>query len=50
MINLLKTACLGIFRGLNTPLPDPKNLPAPKDEWVLVLAGASSVGKVAFQV
>jgi NADPH:quinone reductase-like Zn-dependent oxidoreductase len=41
---------LGIFNGLNVPVPDPKNLPAPKDEWALVFGGASSVGKIALQI
>jgi NADPH:quinone reductase-like Zn-dependent oxidoreductase len=45
-----ETACLGLFDGLNITLPDPKNLPASKDEWVIILGGASSVGKAAIQL
>ncbi|KIX10628.1 uncharacterized protein Z518_01712 [Rhinocladiella mackenziei CBS 650.93] len=45
-----ETACLGVFAGLNIPLPDPQNLPGPRDEWVIVLGGASSVGKCAIQL
>jgi NADPH:quinone reductase-like Zn-dependent oxidoreductase len=33
-----------------TLIPDPKALPETKDEWVVVLGGASSVGKYAIQV
>lgn len=43
------TAFLGIFDGLKIPLIDPENLPAPKDQWVLIFGGASSVGKAAVQ-
>ncbi|ORY02267.1 chaperonin 10-like protein [Clohesyomyces aquaticus] len=43
------TAFLGAFDCLKLPLVDPENLPAPKDEWVLVFGGASSVGKNAVQ-
>lgn len=46
----VETACLGLFAGLKIPLPDPKNLPAVSDEWVVVLGGASSVGKAAIQL
>lgn len=47
----LYTACLGVFGGLNIPVPnDPKNLPTGNDEWVLVLGGSSSVGKFAVQL
>ncbi|EHY57342.1 hypothetical protein HRR83_002828 [Exophiala dermatitidis] len=46
-----ETACLGLFDGLHIPLPDPTNLPAIKDdEWVVVLGGASSVGRCAIQL
>lgn len=45
-----ETACLGLFDCLNIPLPDPKNLPEPKDEWVVILGGASSVGRAAIQI
>lgn len=45
------TACLGVFGGLNIPIPeDPKTLPTSNDEWVLVLGGSSSVGKFAVQL
>jgi NADPH:quinone reductase-like Zn-dependent oxidoreductase len=45
------TACLGVLGGLNIPIPeDPKNLPAPTGEYVLVLGGSSSVGKFAIQL
>lgn len=43
------TAFLGIFDALKIPLIDPDNLPAAKDEWVLVFGGASAVGKFAVQ-
>ena len=45
-----ETACLGVFEGLKLPLPDPKRLPDPKDEWVIILGGASSVGRCAIQL
>jgi len=45
-----QTAALGIFKELKVPIPDPKNLPAPLDEWALVFGGASSVGKATIQV
>lgn len=45
------TACLGVFGGLHIPIPeDPKNLPAPTGEFILVLGGSSSVGKFAIQL
>ena len=44
------TAGLGVFYCLDIPVPDPENLPLAKDEWVLVLGGASSVGKLTVQV
>ncbi|OCL02016.1 NAD(P)-binding protein [Glonium stellatum] len=44
------TACLGIFNGLNVPLFNPDNPSAAKDEWALVLGGASSVGNFAVQI
>ncbi|KAF2107453.1 chaperonin 10-like protein [Lophiotrema nucula] len=43
------TAFLGVFDGLKVPLVDHENLPALRDEWVLVFGGASSVGKFAVQ-
>lgn len=45
-----ETACLGLFEGLKIPFPDPKNLPPVSGEWVVVLGGASSVGKAAIQI
>ncbi|EXJ80179.1 hypothetical protein A1O1_08321 [Capronia coronata CBS 617.96] len=45
-----ETACLGLFDGLNIPLPDPKNLPAVQHDWIVVLGGASSVGRCAIQL
>ena len=45
-----ETASLGLFDGLKLALPDPRNLPTAKDEWVIVLGGASSVGKAAVQL
>lgn len=47
---LKQTACLGVFRGLGIKLPDPKALPEVKDEWVVILGGAGSVGQYAVQV
>ncbi|OCK83204.1 GroES-like protein [Lepidopterella palustris CBS 459.81] len=44
------TACLGVFNGLRLPLPSPSDLPTPRDEWALVIGGASSVGKYAVQL
>jgi NADPH:quinone reductase-like Zn-dependent oxidoreductase len=44
------TACLALFEGLKLALPDPKNLPKAKDEWIIVLGGASSVGRAAIQL
>lgn len=46
----VETACLGLFAGLHIPFPDYKNLPAALDEWVVILGGASSVGKAAIQL
>ena len=50
LLKTCQTACLGIFNGLAIDIPDVKNLPAEKDEWVVILGGASSVGKYAVQV
>lgn len=46
----LQTASLGIFDGLGIDLPDPKSTPTPKDEWILIFGGSTSVGKFAVQV
>lgn len=43
------TAFEGAFHGLKIPFIDPENLPAAKDEWVLVFGGASAVGKFSVQ-
>jgi len=45
-----ETASLALFEGLELPLPDPNSLPEPQDEWVIILGGASSVGKCAIQL
>ena len=53
-----ETACLGIFNGLQIALPtleevvegDPPALKHNKDEYIVVLGGASSVGKYAIQL
>lgn len=44
------TAALGLFDGLHIPVPDPKNLPKARDQWLVVFGGASSVGKVVIQL
>ena len=46
------TASLALFHGLAIPLPDPHSLPAPgsKSESIVVLGGASSVGRAAIQI
>lgn len=44
------TAALGLYDGLAVELPDPNVLPSIKDEWVVVLGGAGSVGQYAVQV
>ncbi len=46
----VKTAALGLFNGLQIKLPNPKALPEAKDEWVVILGGAGSVGQYAVQV
>jgi NADPH:quinone reductase-like Zn-dependent oxidoreductase len=46
----VETACLGLFDGLAVPLPDPAHLPPDRHEWLVVLGGASSVGKFAVQL
>jgi NADPH:quinone reductase-like Zn-dependent oxidoreductase len=45
-----ETAALALFDGLKLELPDPNNLPAAKDAWVVVLGGASSVGGAAIDL
>ena len=46
------TACLGLFNGLGLEVPKDvaTGLPAEKDEWIVILGGASSVGKFAVQI
>ncbi|KAI9771425.1 MAG: hypothetical protein M1840_002045 [Geoglossum simile] len=44
------TACLGLFDGLQIPLPDVAALPSPKDEWIIVIGGAGSVGQYGVQM
>lgn len=39
-----------MWNGLDIALPDPQNLPAISDEWVLVLGGGGSVGGYAVQL
>lgn len=46
----MKTAALGLFNGLKLKIPDPEALPQVKDEWVVILGGAGSVGQYAVQV
>jgi NADPH:quinone reductase-like Zn-dependent oxidoreductase len=45
-----ETACLGLFNGLKIKLPNPKSLPDARDEWILILGGAGSVGQYAVQL
>ncbi|KAI9884449.1 MAG: hypothetical protein M1823_003774 [Watsoniomyces obsoletus] len=46
-----ETAALGLFQsGFGIPLIDPNQLPAPKDEWLVVLGGAGSVGQYTVQL
>lgn len=45
-----ETACLGLFNGLGIDIPSVDNLPEERDEWLVVLGGASSVGKSAVQI
>jgi len=44
------TAGLGLFKELKIPIPAPGEKPAPKDEWVLIFGGSSSVGKASLQI
>jgi NADPH:quinone reductase-like Zn-dependent oxidoreductase len=45
----IQTACLSIFDGLKINRPESGKV-SQKDEWVLVMGGASSVGKSAIQL
>ncbi len=44
------TACLGIFQGLNISLPEEGSTPVQKEEWVVILGGAGSVGQYSVQI
>ncbi|KAF3915565.1 Zeta-crystallin [Orbilia brochopaga] len=44
-----ETAAYAVWSCLNIALPDPQNLPAVSDEWVLVLGGTGNVGGYAVQ-
>ena len=43
------TACLGLIQGLKLELPS-HGTPTPKDEWVVILGGAGSVGQYSIQI
>ena len=43
------TAALGLFQGLKLGTPSLEN-PAPKDEWVVILGGAGSIGQYSIQI
>jgi NADPH:quinone reductase-like Zn-dependent oxidoreductase len=45
-----ETACLGLFNGLGIEIPSVDSLPEEKDQWIVILGGASSVGKFAIQI
>ena len=45
----IQTACLAVFDGLKLERPESGSA-SEKDEWVLVMGGASSVGKSAIQL
>ena len=44
------TACLGLFTGLKLKLPDPSYPITPKEEWIVILGGAGSVGQYSVQI
>lgn len=44
------TACLGLFDGLKIKLPGPSTPMEPKDEWIVILGGAGSVGQYTIQI
>lgn len=46
----LLTASLGVFDGLQVPLPNASSLPDTRGEWALVFGGAGSVGQFAVQL
>lgn len=43
------TACLGLFQGLRLASPT-LPLPPPRDDWVVILGGAGSVGQYSVQI
>ena len=43
------TACLGLFQGLKLEFPS-LDTPTSKDEWVVILGGAGSVGQYSVQI
>ncbi|KAJ6264974.1 Zeta-crystallin [Drechslerella dactyloides] len=45
-----ETAAVGVWGCLSVAMPDPQNLPAVSDEWVLVLGGGGNVGAYAVQL
>lgn len=46
----IETASIAVFDGLKVEVPNPDQLPEQRDEWVIVLGGASSVGGFAIQL
>lgn len=44
------TACLGLFQGLEIKVPGPDSPLPQKEEWVVVLGGAGSVGQYSVQI
>lgn len=46
----IETAALCVFEGLQIDLLNPDHLPEKKNEWAIVLGGASSVGIYAIQL
>ena len=44
------TACLGLFDGLKLKLPGPATPVEPKEEWIVILGGAGSVGQYSVQI
>lgn len=44
------TACLGLLGGLKLKIPDSLDTTAERDEWVVILGGAGSVGQYSVQI
>ena len=44
------TACLGLFDGLKLKVPGPSTPMEPKEEWIVILGGAGSVGQYSVQI